>query len=137
VSDRRFEPPVLHIHGQRFPQDAVEIFGSTAGLERLINALIEAVNTRRGRCEFVVRDGFAAEVRVACLDGGRREEEWKRSGSPYLDVDDPLVARIIELTEDNTRLRQTVSTLRAERAVGRRPGPVADPGTPGASRPQP
>jgi hypothetical protein len=118
VSDRRFEPAILHVHAQRYPHDAVEIFGSTAGLERLINALIDAVNVRRGRADFMVSDGFEGEVRVACLDGQRRNEEWRRSGSPYLDIDDPLVARIIELTEDNARLRQTLNTLRGNRAAG-------------------
>ncbi|MFO0951119.1 MAG: hypothetical protein U0835_08205 [Isosphaeraceae bacterium] len=116
MSDHHDQPAILHIHGQRYPQDTVEIFGSTPGLERLINALIEAVNTGRGRCDFVVRDGFMAQVEAVCLDGRRREEEWKRSGSPYLDVDDPLVARIIELTEDNARLRQAVAQLRAKAA---------------------
>ena len=112
MPDPRFDPAVLHVHGQRYPHDALEVFGTTAGLERLINALIEAVNTGRGRCEFVVRDGFDAEARVACLDGVRRDEDWRRSGSPYLDVDDPMVLRIIELTEENARLRQTVRQLR-------------------------
>jgi hypothetical protein len=110
----RAEPAILHVHGQRFPHDAVEVFGNRAGLERLINALIDAVNGTRGRCEFVVRDGFDAEARVACLEGPRREEDWKRSGSPYLDVDDPLVARVIELTEEIARLRNTVILLRGK-----------------------
>ena len=110
--DHRFEPAILHIHGQRFPQDPVEVFGTTPGLERLINALIEGVNIGRGRCEFLVRDGFEAQARVVCLDGPRREEDWRRSGSPYLEVDDPLVARIIDLTEENARLRRTLSLLR-------------------------
>ncbi len=112
--DSRNHPAILHVHGARFPHDAVEVFGTTAGLERLINALIEAVNVGRGRCEFVVRDGFEAEARVACLDGPRREEDWRRSGSPYLDVDDPVVARVIELTEEVNRLRNTVRVLRGE-----------------------
>jgi hypothetical protein len=115
VPDPRTQPPILHIHGQRFPRDAVEIFGTTTGLERLINALIDAINSKRGRCEFVVSDGHEAEVRIACLDGARRIEEWRRSGSPYLEIDDPLVARVMELTEENTRLRQTVSLLRGGR----------------------
>lgn len=112
MSDKRDQPAVLHVHGQRYPHDAVEIFGSTTGLERLINALIEAVNGGNGRCDFMVRDGFEGEVKVACLDGPRRDEDWRQSGSPYLNVDDPLVARIIELTEDNARLRQSLSQLR-------------------------
>lgn len=127
-----YEPPVLHIHGQRFPHDPVEIFGTTAGLECLINALIDAVSSDRGRCEFVVRDGFSSEVRVACLDGTRRDEDWRRSGSPYLEVDDPLVARIIDLTEENSRLRQTVAVLKAERAAGRTSRPVTGTGSPGS-----
>ncbi|MGE3818596.1 MAG: hypothetical protein AB7I30_04125 [Isosphaeraceae bacterium] len=112
MSDHHATPAILHIHGQRYPEDPVEIFGSTAGLERLINALIDGVNTGRGRCSFVVRDGFEAEVRVACLDGPRRDEDWRRSGSPYLDVDDPLIARIIELTEEVARLRRAIALLR-------------------------
>ncbi len=114
MSDPRFDPAILHVHGPRFPHDAVEIFGTTRGLERLINALIEAVNQGRGRCEFMVRDGYESEARVACLDGPRRDEDWRRSGSPYLDVDDPLVARIIELTDEVARLRLTVGLLRGE-----------------------
>lgn len=112
--DLRAQPAILHVHGARYPQDAVEIFGTTAGLERLINALIDAVNVGRGRCEFVVRDGFEAEAQVACLDGPRREEDWRRSGSPYLDVDDPIVARVVELTEENSRLRTVNLLLRGE-----------------------
>lgn len=117
----RPEPPVLHVHGQRFPHDALEVFGTSIGLERLINALIEGVNTGRGRCAFVTRDGSEAEARVVCLDGPRRDEDWRRSGSPYLDIDDPLVARIIELTEENDRLRETVHALRGGRPAGRKP----------------
>ena len=115
MSSRRSEPPVLHVHSQRYPHDAVEIFGTTAGLEHLVNAVIEALNVGRGHTEFMVSDGFEGKLRVACLDGKRRGEEWRRSGSPYLDVDDPLVARIIELTEDNARLRPTLNTLRNSR----------------------
>ena len=62
----------------------------------------------------MVRDGFEAEAWVACLDGPRREEDWRRSGSPYLDVDDPLVARVINLTEENARLRNTILLLRGK-----------------------
>ena len=118
MSDKHHESAILHIHGQRYPHDAVEIFGTSAGLERLVNALIDAVHDGRGRGAFMVSDGCEGEVRVACLDGRRRSEEWRRSGSPYLDVDDPLVARIIELTEDNARLRQTLSALRDNRPAG-------------------
>ena len=109
----REKTPFLNVHGQRFPQDRVEVFGSKAGLMRLINALIEAVNCGRGGCAFVGPDGFGAEVRAARLDGRRRAEEWRRSGSPYLDVEDPLVARILDLTEENARLRRTVQALKA------------------------
>ena len=119
MSDHRYDPPILHVHGQRFPSDQVEIFGSTPGLERLISALIDAVNAGHGKCGFVVRDGFEAEVRIACLDGPRREEDWRRSGSPYIDVDDPLVARIMELTEENSRLRQTISLLKSGKVAGK------------------
>lgn len=118
MSNNRLEPAVLHIHGQRYPHDAVEIFGTPAGLERLVNAVIDAVHNGRGRGEFMVSDGCEGEVRVACLDGQRRREDWRRSGSPYLDVEDPLIARIIELTEDNARLRQTLNALRGNRPAG-------------------
>lgn len=127
MSKHRSEPPVMHVHGQRFPHDSVEIFGTTPALERLINALIEAVNHGRGRCSFVVSDGYDAEARVACLDGDRRAEEWRRSGSPYLDVDDPLVARIIELTDEVNRLRLTVQMLHSPRPAGS-PGGNPPPG---------
>ena len=129
MSQHRVESPILHIHGARFPHDPVEVFGTTPGLERLINALIDAVNAGRGRCDFLVRDGFDSEARVVRLDGPRREDDWKRSGSPYLDVDDPLVARILDLTEENARLRQTLSVLRSAR-VG---GAVGDPRAAGTS----
>ena len=118
MSEPSIQPPVLHVHGQRFPHDPIEIFGTTVALERLINALIEGVTTGQGRCEFMVRDGHESQVRVACLNGHRRGEEWRRSGSPYLDVDDPLVARIIELTDEVSRLRQTVQMLRTPRPAG-------------------
>ena len=111
-------PAILHVHGQRFPHDPVEIFGTTAGLEGLINALIEAVNLGRGRCQFVVRDGFGAEAHAVRLDGPRREEDWRRSGSPYLDVDDPLVARIIYLSEEVARLRELVRAMKLKGMAG-------------------
>jgi hypothetical protein len=91
-------------------------------MERLINALIEALNTGRGRSRFLVRDGFDAEVHAVRLDGPRREEEWRRSGSPYLDLEDPLVARIIQLSEEVTRLREIIRTQKLKG------GPQADPG---------
>jgi hypothetical protein len=112
------DPAILHVHGQRFPHDPVEIFGTTAGLERLINALIEAANTGRGRCRFIVRDGFDAEVHAVRLDGPRREEDWRRSGSPYLDIEDPLIARIIYLSEEVSRLRELVRALRLKGMAG-------------------
>lgn len=114
------KPAILHVHGQRFPHDPVEIFGTTPGLEHLINALIDAVNTGNGRSRFMVRDGFESEAHVARLDGCRREEDWKRSGSPYLDIDDPLVARIVYLTEEVARLRDLVRALRAKATDGTR-----------------
>ena len=44
---------------------------------------------------------------------------WRRSGSPYWDIDDPLIARVLDLTEENSRLRQVVASLRRERkAIG-------------------
>lgn len=128
MSDQYAGPAILHIHGQRYPEDVVEIFGGTVGLERLINALIDAVNAGRGRCHFVVRDGFEAEVRVACLDGPRRDEDWRRSGSPYLDVDDPLIARIIELTEEVARLRRAVALLKGGQVAPVRTDPVPPDG---------
>jgi hypothetical protein len=118
VSDRRYDSPIVHIHGQRYPHDAVEIFGTTPGLERLINTLIESVHTGRSQCEILVSDGCEAEVRVACLDGRRRDEEWRRSGSPYLDLDDPLVSRIIELTDEVERLRQALQRLNGSLPAG-------------------
>ena len=57
-------------------------------------------------------DHFDSEVCVSCLKGKRRPEEWRRSGSPCWDVDDPMVARILELTQENNRLRRVVSALR-------------------------
>ena len=36
------------------------------------------------------------------------------SGSPHWDVDDPLIARILDLTEENPRLRRVISGLRRE-----------------------
>lgn len=118
MSSNRDEPAVLHVHAQRYPHDKVEVFGNTPGLERLISTLIDAVNVGRGCSEFVVSDGYEGELHTACLDGPRRSEDWRRSGSPYLDVEDPLVARIIELTEENTRLRQTLNVLRGSLPAG-------------------
>lgn len=117
MANKRDEPAILHVHGPRYPHDPVEIFGTSNGLERLINALIEAVNGGRGRCEFMVSDGFESEARIACLDGARRSEEWKRSGSPYLDIDDPLVARIVILTEEVCRLKESLRLVQGGRAA--------------------
>ena len=54
-------------------------------------------------------------MRVTRLDGDRRAEEWLRSGSPCWDIDDPMIARVLELMEENARLRQVVASLRRER----------------------
>ncbi len=84
-------------------------------MERLINTLIDALSFGRAGCEITSSDGYSSEVRAACLEGRRRAEEWTRSGSPYWDIDDPMVARILDLTEENRRLRELVSTLRLQR----------------------
>jgi hypothetical protein len=104
--------PIVNIHASRYPNEAIEIIGNKAGLERLINVLIDAVSTTRANAVVCTHDGFAAEVRGTCLEGRRRPEEWRRSGSPRWDVDDPMVARILELTEENDRLRRLVGALR-------------------------
>lgn len=130
MTNPRSEPPVLQLHGPRFPSDLIEVFGTTTALERLINALIDAVNVGPSRCVLLDADGSEFEVQVARLDGARRDEDWRRSGSPYFDVDDPVVARILDLTEENARLRQTIRVLKG----GRKAGVVADfLGVPGAS----
>ena len=59
------------------------------------------------------RESFA--VRITCLEGDRRPEEWRRSGSPHWDIDDPMIARVLDLTEENSRLRHVVASLRRER----------------------
>ena len=112
---KRRTPPIAQIYAPRFPSDPIEIIGNEQGLERLINALIDAVTI--GNCETEVSssDGFESEVRAICLKGPRRPEEWSRSGSPYWDLDDPLVARILDLTEENRRLRDLLTALRTER----------------------
>lgn len=111
VFDQGYEAAVLRVHGQRFPNDPVEVFGTSEALERLVNALIDALESGRGRCGFLASDGHPAEVRVAVLDGTRRPEDWRRSGSPYLDIEDPLVARLIELSDEVQHLRHTLRTL--------------------------
>ncbi len=109
------DPPIAHVHAPRFPHDPVEIIGNGRGLERLINALIDAVDLGGGQGEVSSSAGEAFAVRVTCLEGGRRPEEWRRSGSPHWDIDDPMIARVLDLTEENCRLRHVVSSLRRER----------------------
>jgi len=84
-------------------------------LERLINALIDAVDLGRAAGEVCTSEGETFAVRVTRLDGDRRPEEWRRSGSPYWDIDDPMIARVLELMQENARLRQVVASLRRER----------------------
>jgi hypothetical protein len=108
----RSELPVAHIHAPRFPHDPIEIVGNKPGLERLINVLIDAIGSREAKDTIYSCDRKGAEVRATCLQGRRRPEEWARAGSPHWDVDDPLVARIMELTEENGRLRRVVTMLR-------------------------
>jgi len=112
---RESQPPIAHLHAPRYPHETVEIIGNRKGLERLINTLIAAVD--QGHAEGVVwsADGHDAYVRATCLQGRRRNEEWNRSGSPLWDVDDPLVAQIVGLTEENDRLRQVIALMRQER----------------------
>ncbi len=113
--DKPNDPPIAHIHAPRFPHDPVEIIGNGRGLERLINALIDAVDLGGGEGEVSTsaREPFA--VRITCLEGKRRPEEWRRSGSPHWDIDDPIIARVLDLTEENARLRHVVTSLRRER----------------------
>jgi hypothetical protein len=81
----------------------------------LIHVLIDAVDLGCGVGEMCTSEGEAFAVRVTRLDGDRRPEEWRRSGSPYWDIDDPLIARVLDLTAENRRLRQVVGSLRRER----------------------
>ncbi len=111
----RPECPIAHIHAPRFPHEPIDIIGNKPGLERLINILIDAIGERQARGQVSTSDGFDSEVRAICLQGQRRPEEWSRAGSPYWDVDDPLIARILDLTEENSRLRGVISGLRRER----------------------
>ena len=111
----RPEPPIIHIYAPRYPEDLVEIIGNDKGLKRLIAVMIAAVNAGRGDSRVCTSDGHESAVSVTCLPGSRRPEEWSRSGSPCWDVDDPLVARILDLTEENHFLRQAIATLRHER----------------------
>jgi len=111
--------PIAHVHAPRFPHDPVEVIGNERGLERMINALIDAVDLGTGEGEVSTSEGETFAVHVLRLDGNRRPEEWRRSGSPYWDIDDPLIARVLDLTEENSRLRQVVASLRRERkAIG-------------------
>jgi hypothetical protein len=115
MSEMSYEEPRAHIYAPRFPHDAIEIIGNRRGLERMINALIDAITLDRGSGFIQSSDGQTSELRITRLEGNRRPEEWRRSGSPYWDIDDPLVARILDLTEENTRLRKVIATLRCER----------------------
>ena len=86
----------------------------------MINALIDAVDLGTGEGEVFTAGGDTYAVRVTRLDGNRRPEEWRRSGSPYWDIDDPLIARVLDLTEENSRLRQVVAFATAEKQGDRR-----------------
>ena len=122
--------PIAHLHPSRYPHEPVEIIGNRKGLERLINTLIEAVNQSHAQGVIESGDGYASQVSVTCLEGRRRSEEWRRSGSPYWDVDDPFVARIVDLTEENDRLRDVIALLRRERKPGVGAENPADGGAP-------
>ncbi len=106
------EYPITHIYDPRFPHEPIDIIGNKPGLERLINVLIDAVGAGQAKGTVFTSDRFGSEVRVTCLQGRRRPEEWWRAGSPRWDVDDPLIARILELTEENDQLRQKLRALR-------------------------
>jgi hypothetical protein len=106
------EYPITHVYAPRFPHEPLEIIGNEPGLERLINVLIEAIGQRRAKGVISSSDRVDSEVRAICLQGRRRPEEWRRAGSPLWDVDNPLIARIVELTDENERLRRVVTALR-------------------------
>jgi hypothetical protein len=108
----RPEDPIANIYPPRYPHEPIDIVGNQPGLERLISVLIDAVGARRAKGVVSTSDGFDSEVRAACVQGRRRPEEWRRAGSSRWDVSDPLIARIMELTEENERLRKVVSALR-------------------------
>jgi hypothetical protein len=112
---KRPEFTIAHIHAPRFPHEPIDIIGNKPGLGRLINVLIDAVGEGRAGGTISTSDGFDSEVRATCLQGERRPEEWRRAGSPCWEVDDPLIARILDLTEENGRLRRVISALRHER----------------------
>ena len=115
MSKKHSEPATINIFAPRFPGDLIEIIGNRGGLERLIDTLIGAVNEGRDRAEVCTSDGFSSELKVTYLQGPRRPEEWRQSGSPHWDIDDPVVARILDLTEENRHLRQTILALRGAR----------------------
>jgi hypothetical protein len=112
MPSNRPELPIAHIHAPRYPHEAIEIIGNRPGVERLINILIDSLNGKPAKGPVFTSDGFDCEVRAVCLQGQRRAEEWKRGGSPHWDVEDPLVARILDLTEENGRLLKAISGLR-------------------------
>jgi hypothetical protein len=107
--------PIAHIYASRYPHEPIDIIGNRQGLERLICILIDAVGESRAKGPVFTSDGFDSEVRAICLEGQRRPEEWRRAGSPRWDVDNPLIARIVEITEENRRLRRVIAELRRER----------------------
>ncbi len=115
MAANRPEVSIANIYAPRFPHEPIEIMGNQPGLERLVNVLIEAVGERQARSFLFTSDGHDSQVRAICLRGKRRPEEWRRAGSPRWDVNDPLIARIMELTEENESLRRLVTSLRHER----------------------
>ena len=125
-----YEAPIACVHTSRYPNEPVEIIGNRKGLERLINVLIEAVDQSRAEGFIQSSDGHEAPVSATCLEGVRRPEEWRRAGSPLWDIDDPFIARIVELTEENERLRGLIALLRRDR---KRLSQVDDPAEPGAA----
>jgi hypothetical protein len=108
----RPEDPIVNIYAPRFAHEPIDVIGNQRGLERLINVLIDAIGEKRAKGLVATSDGHHSEVRATCLQGRRRPEEWRRAGSPRWDVSDPLIARIMELTEENERLRKVISALR-------------------------
>jgi hypothetical protein len=115
MPDKVIDRPIVQIFSSRFPHDPIEIIGNRLGLDRMINTMIDAVTLGRGTGEIYSSDGYDSEILVACLRGKRRAEEWRRAGSPQWDIDDPLIARIVDLTQENERLRKIISMLRCER----------------------
>jgi hypothetical protein len=115
MAAKRPELPIAHIYAPRFPHEPIEIIGNKPGLERLVNVLIDALTEQRANARVFTSDRHDSEVRAVCLHGERRREEWSRSGSPRWDVDDPLIARILDLSEANDRLRRVISALRHHR----------------------